>query len=51
MSIVLLVCFIVVMLLWLLSLLGAVQGLAPNSPWLAFFAVLILGIAVFLAKG
>jgi len=46
---VLLVCFIMVMFLWLLSLLGAVPN-APNySPWLAFFACLFLGMVVFLS--
>jgi len=46
--IVLLVCFVVVIVLWLLSLLAAYPGSASHSPWLAFFAVLILGIVVFL---
>jgi len=45
------VCFIMTMFLWLLTLLGAVPG-APNySPWLAFFACLILGTVVFLIGG
>lgn len=45
---VILVCFIMTMFLWLLSLLGAIPN-APNySPWLAFFACLFLGCAVFL---
>lgn len=45
--IVLLVCFVVIMLVWLLSMLGA----APTnySPWLAWFSCLILGIVVFVA--
>jgi hypothetical protein len=46
--IILLVCYTVVMLIWLLSLLGAHPAAAPYSPWLAFFAVLILGVVVFL---
>jgi hypothetical protein len=45
--IVLLVCFTMVMFLWLLTLLGAV-GTPNASPWLAFFACLILGIVLFL---
>ena len=36
------------MLLWLLSLLGAHPEAARYSPWLAFFAVLVLGICLFL---
>lgn len=48
MFVVLLVMFVVVMMVWLLSLLGAIPN-APNySPWLAFFACLLLGIVVFL---
>ncbi len=39
---VLVVCLIMVMFLWLLSLLGAVPGLAERSGWLVFFACLIL---------
>ena len=46
--IVLLVCFTVVMLVWLLGLLGAVPGGVERQGWLAFFAVLVLGIVVFL---
>ena len=45
------VCFIVVMLLWFLMLMGAVttpEKSVQASPWLAFIAVLILGIVVFL---
>lgn len=49
MWVVLVVCFIMVMFLWLLSLLGAVPNAPGYSPWLAFFACLFLGIAVFLA--
>ena len=48
MFIVLLVLFTVVMAVWLLSMLGAAPGLTAASPWLAFFACLILGIIVFL---
>lgn len=48
-SIVLLVCFIIVMFLWLLGLLGAVPNGAAYSPWLSFFACLILGIVVFIS--
>lgn len=44
--IVLLVLFTVVMFLWLLVMLGAVV-MAGASGWLAFFAVLFLGVAVF----
>lgn len=43
-SIVLLVLFVLVMALWALSLLGAV---AVATTWMAFFACLFLGIAVF----
>jgi hypothetical protein len=46
--IVLLVCFVVVMLLWFLSMMGAVPNATTASPWLAFIACLILGIVVFL---
>jgi hypothetical protein len=49
MGIVILVCFVVVMLLWVLSLLGAVPNSPAYSPWLAFFACLLLGLAVFVA--
>ena len=45
MSIVLLVLFIMTMFLCMLLLLGAVS--IGGSGWLAFFACLILGIAVF----
>ena len=45
--IILLVCFVVVMLLWLLALLRVIP--TENAhPWLSFFAVLIVGIVVFL---
>jgi hypothetical protein len=47
--IVLLVVFVVVTLLWLLALLGTVPAqYQAASQWLAFFAVLVLGIVVFL---
>ena len=46
--IVLLVFFTVIMAVWLLALLGAIPNAAGVSPWLAFFAALILGIVVFL---
>ena len=46
--IVLLVFFTVIMAVWLLALLGAIPNAAGVSPWLAFFACLILGIVVFL---
>jgi hypothetical protein len=50
--IVLLVVFVVVMLLWFLSLMGATNPTyswaVTASPWLAFFSCLILGIVVFL---
>lgn len=50
--IVLIVMFTLVMFLWLLSMLGAIQNppgtIAAYSPWLAWFACLILGIVVFL---
>lgn len=44
-NIALLVCFIMVIFLWLLVLLGAVGGFTVG--WLPFFGVLILGIVVF----
>lgn len=46
MRLVLLVLFVMVMFLWLLVMLGA-AGLAIHSAWLAFFACLFLGLAVF----
>ena len=48
MFLVLLVCFVVVMLVWLLAKMGAI---AANSDWLAFIAVAILGAVVFLVSG
>ena len=41
-SIIVLVCFVMVMFLWLLSMLGAVPNAANYSPWLAWFACLFL---------
>lgn len=46
--IVLLVCFVVIMLVWGLLALGAIPNGPTYSPWLAFFACLILGIVVFI---
>jgi hypothetical protein len=46
--IVLLVCFVMVMFLWLLANLGAVPNTAAYSPWLAWFACFVLGVMVFL---
>jgi hypothetical protein len=48
-TVVLLVLFVITMFLWLLSMLGAVPAGANYSPWLAWFACLWLGLAVFLA--
>jgi hypothetical protein len=48
MSIILLVLFVMTMFLWLLSLVGAVS---MPSNWLAFFACLFLGAAIFLGGG
>jgi hypothetical protein len=50
-SIVLLVLFVMTMFLWLLGLLGAIPNAPTYSPWLAFFACLILGAAVFVFGG
>jgi len=49
--IVLLVCFVMTMFLWLLGNLGAIPNAPAYSPWLAFFACLILGLVVFLTGG
>jgi len=46
--IILLVIWTMAMFLWLLHLLGAVPQSGAHAPWLAFFAVLTLGIVVFL---
>ncbi len=46
--IILAVGFFVVLLLWFLSMIGKAGVPAEGSPWLAFIAVLILGIVVFL---
>ena len=51
MGIVLLVCFVVIMLLWLLSMLGAIPNAPLYSPWLAWFAILFLALYVFLGGG
>ncbi len=48
MKLIVLVCFVMVMFLWLLALLGAVAGIALYSPWLAWFACLFLGLVLFL---
>lgn len=47
MGIVLLVCFTVILIFWFLTLVGASPEVVKYSPWLAFFAVLFLGLAVF----
>lgn len=46
--IVLTVMFVMVMFLWLLAMLGAQPNSPSYSPWLGWFACLILGIVVFL---
>jgi len=46
--IILVVIFTLCMFLWLLALLGSIPNAPASSPWLAFFAVLVLGIVVFL---
>ena len=43
--IVLLVVFVVVMIIWLLA---KTQAITANSDWLAFIAVAVLGVVVFL---
>lgn len=49
---ILLVCFVVVMLIWLLLMLGTIGPAPTPSPgpqmWLAWFASLILGVTFFL---
>jgi hypothetical protein len=47
-NVILLVLFTVVMAVWLLSLVARRPDVAPYSPWLAFFACLVLGVVVFL---
>jgi hypothetical protein len=42
------VLFAVVLLLWLLAMLGALPNSPTYSPWLAWFSVLFVGVAVFL---
>lgn len=51
MYVVLLVCFVMTLFLWLLSMLGAIPNAPAYSPWLSFFACLILGLVVFLVGG
>jgi len=46
--IVLVVVFTMAMFLWLLALLGAAPGLTSREGLCAWFAVLVLGIVVFL---
>ena len=46
--IVLLVIETVCLLMWLLALLGAVPNAQTATGWLAFFAVLLLAVVVFL---
>jgi len=50
-AIVALVCFVVIMLMWFLLLLGAVPEGKDYGRWLAFLACLILGLVVFLIGG
>lgn len=45
-----LVLFIVVMAIWFLTLLPPLAQFAAASPWLAFLAVTLLGIAVFAGR-
>ena len=45
---ILLVIFVVIMLLWFLSMVGAVALTPAASSWFPWIAVLILGIVVFL---
>lgn len=45
---ILLVIFVVIMLLWFLSMVGAVSLNPAASSWFPWIAVLILGICVFL---
>lgn len=48
--IVLVVCLVVVMLLWMLTLLGVVSPGPNASSWLAWFAVLFLALIVVLGS-
>lgn len=48
--IVLIVCFVIVMFVWLLAMLGAVNLAPTYSPWLPWFAIAILA-ALFFAGG
>lgn len=47
MTTILLVLFVMTMFLWLLAMLGAIPNSPAYSPWLAWFACLWLGLAVF----
>lgn len=44
-SLIIIVCFIMVMFLWLLALLNVFPNVSAN--WLAWFACLFLGLVVF----
>ncbi len=46
MALILLVLWVVVMAVWGLALLGAIPNAQSASPWLAFCACLILGLAL-----
>ena len=46
--VVLVVVFVMAMFLWLLANLGGAPAYPQAERWLAWFAVLVLGIAVFL---
>jgi hypothetical protein len=48
-GIVLLVCFVVVVLLWALVMVGAVPW-GAGAGWLVLVAVVLLGLAVFLGR-
>jgi hypothetical protein len=49
MGIVLLVLTVLCLFLWLLSMLGAVPGGERYTGWLAWFAVLFIALAVYVA--
>jgi hypothetical protein len=49
-TVVLLVCFTVCMLLWMLSLLGAVPGAKDYANWLSFFSVFFLALLVLFGR-